>query len=115
MASLTLIPFSKMKFRRSSTSSPISVRNRSFTFRSVEEASQLGHSASAMVFGDGGTGNRPRTGLGTLPRTLTVDGKEVPAAAAVIEGKLLLQVLGRVEKDNRGTTEGGEDTEAECL
>jgi len=28
-----------------------------------------------------------------------VDGKEVPAAAAVVEGKLLLQVLGRVEKD----------------
>ncbi|HKA08602.1 MAG TPA: hypothetical protein VKD71_15190, partial [Gemmataceae bacterium] len=36
---------------------------------------------------------------GKAPQTVKVDGKEVPAAAAVIEGKLLLQVLGRVEKD----------------
>src|SRR5262245_3641524 len=36
---------------------------------------------------------------GKAPKTVKVDGKEVPAAAAVVEGKLLLQVLGRVEKD----------------
>jgi hypothetical protein len=36
---------------------------------------------------------------GKVPQTVKVDGKEVPAAAAVVEGKLLLQVLGRVEKD----------------
>jgi hypothetical protein len=36
---------------------------------------------------------------GKAPRTVKVDGKEVPAAAAVIDGKLVLQVLGRVEKE----------------
>src|SRR5262245_40137471 len=36
---------------------------------------------------------------GKAPQTVKVDGKEVPAAAAVIEGKLLLRLLGRVEKD----------------
>src|SRR5262249_20436644 len=36
---------------------------------------------------------------GKAAQRVKMDGKEVPAAAAVIEGKLLLQVLGRLEKD----------------
>src|SRR5262249_39661131 len=42
--------------------------------RGVEEASHLGHSESVTVPDDGGTRNRPKTGLTTFYRTLTDHG-----------------------------------------
>jgi hypothetical protein len=34
---------------------------------------------------------------GEAPRTVKVDGKAIPAAAAVVDGRLILQVLGRID------------------
>ena len=34
---------------------------------------------------------------GEPPRCVTIDGKEVPAASAALNGTLILQVLGRIE------------------
>ena len=36
---------------------------------------------------------------GEAPRSVTVDGKEVATASAVIGDKLILQVLGRIESE----------------
>lgn len=36
---------------------------------------------------------------GNVPRTVKIDGQNVPAASAIVEGKLILQVLGRVDAE----------------
>jgi hypothetical protein len=43
---------------------------------------------------------------GEAPRSVRIDGKEVPAASAVLGEKLILQVSGRIEGE-RGTIQIG--------
>lgn len=44
---------------------------------------------------------------GEAPRSVTIDGKQVPAASAVLGEKLILQVLGRIEAERAALQIGG--------
>src|SRR5262249_10277368 len=46
---------------------------------------------------------------GAAPRTVKVDGQNVPAASAIVKGKLNLQVLGRVDAEKTGWEIGGRE------